>query len=101
MGEELDSRAGQALVSINCLAVRERIVLERKAGMFFRDRNVLGEISFKPGHKEVAGASTLDLPNASAAKARSSDFPQNRWSHLPTRATAALLCQMKERKSLN
>lgn len=39
--------------------------------MFFRDRNVLGEIPFKPGYKGVAGASTLDLPITSASKAES------------------------------
>lgn len=71
MGKELGYGAGQALVPISGLAGRESIVLEREARVFFRDRNVLGEIPFKPGYKEVAGASTPDLPAASASKAGS------------------------------
>ena len=66
-GEEL----GQALVSINGLAGRESIVLEWEARVFFRDRNVLGEIPSKPGCEEVAGASSLDLLSASASEAGS------------------------------
>lgn len=71
VGEEVGGGAGQALVSISGLAGRESIVLEREPSVFFRDRNVLGEIPFKPGCKEVAGASTLDLAIASASTAGS------------------------------
>lgn len=102
MGEALDYRAAQVLVHISCLAGRERTVLEREAGVFFGERNALGEIPFKPRRKEAAGAGAPALPTAPAPGAGSSlPFPPTKQCHLPTRVAAVFLCQEKDGKKIS
>lgn len=63
---------GHALVHVSCLAGRDRTVVARKAGTFYRDRNVRGERPFKPqGVKTVLdralGSCTASAPKAGSA----------------------------------